>query len=101
MVWWGPRCYLHGDLIGQFAWKQRDRGGEKEGRWRRAEEGRGAAGAEARPSLLAAERSVAVAGPASHPAQQAHTGPDGRQRAGTPGAQVARYLSVTALRYST
>lgn len=68
---------------------------------RRRAEGGGAAGAEARPSLLAAERSVAVAGPASHPAQQAHTGPDGRQRAGTPGAQVARYLSVTALRYST
>lgn len=61
----------------------------------------GGCGAEARPSLLAAEWSVAVAGPASHPAQQAHTGPDGRQRAGAPGAQVARYLSVTALRYST
>lgn len=27
----GPKCYLRWDLIGQFAWKQRDRDSEKEG----------------------------------------------------------------------
>lgn len=35
----GLWCYLRWDLIGQFAWKQRDRDGEKEGGWKRGEAG--------------------------------------------------------------
>ena len=76
---WG---YLRWNLIGQFAWKQRNRDSEKEGGWKRSRSGlREGAGVECH---------------AYGPMQL------GRWDGGLRGAQLREtyYLSVTALRYS-
>lgn len=57
-----PGCYLRWDLIGQFAWKQRDRKGERQ-------EGGGGSGWLSGPALWAKEPRLGVARPASGPAR--------------------------------